>query len=65
MISPLRSILVLDRRRALGNKLIMWCMIIFLAFMCLLVTYVQIFGLGGGGSDDEISPPPPAPPHKG
>ena len=43
----------------------MWCMIIFLAFMCLLVTYVQIFGLGGGGSDDEISPPPPAPPHKG
>ena len=36
-------------RRALGNKLTMWCLIFMLAAMIILILWVQMFGFGGGG----------------
>lgn len=36
-------------RRALGNKLLMWAMIVLLSAAVVLLLYVQLFGMPGGG----------------
>ena len=40
-------------RRAMGNKILMWCMIFLLLCACLLLLYVQVIGFGGGGKHGE------------
>jgi hypothetical protein len=39
-------------RRALGNKLLMWCMILLLGLAILVLLWVELFGLHGGGGAD-------------
>jgi vesicle transport through interaction with t-SNAREs protein 1 len=43
-------------RRALGNRLLMWCMIMLLAGMILLVLWLQVFGFGGSDASGSHRP---------
>ena len=45
-------------RRALGNRVIMWVMIVLLSTAVLFLLYVQMFGLNFGGGDDTTPTPP-------
>jgi hypothetical protein len=44
-------------RRALANKLILWCMVAFLLLLIMMLLYLELFG----NSTASASPPPPMP----
>ena len=44
-------------RRALANKLILWCMVAFLLLLIVMLLYLELFGNAGASA----SPPPPPP----
>ena len=42
-------------RRALGNKLTMWCLIFMLCAMIILILWIQLFGIGGGSGAHKVN----------
>lgn len=52
-----RRVLSAMGRRALANKVLLWCMIIFLLMLITLLVFLQLHG----NSNAKASPPPPIP----
>ena len=52
-----RRVLAAMGRRALANKLLLWCMIVFLVVLFILLVYLELHGNSNAGA----SPPPSLP----